>query len=327
MNAKTCSACGTGTGGATGGRGGPARRGVRAACAPLAAAAVLFFAGCQTITDIGTSVGVATGKISESQAESIKKSSDAVARSFEDITPEQEYYLGRAVGANLVQAYDPWDDRKATEYVNLLGQSLAMVSDRPETFNGYHFLILDSEEINAFAAPSGFIFVTRGMLRCTSGEPTLAAVLAHEVAHVQHKHGLQAIKKSRITTALTSVALTSVELAGPGEIAELTRVFDDSIMDITTTLTDSGYSREFEREADHTAARILRRVGYHPGALVEMLQVMDERLDPEGPGFARTHPDPRDRIRDIQADPGGSGPRVEPTPVQEQRYRDALGNL
>lgn len=303
------------------------RRAVGAATVAMIAAALVFLAGCQTITDIGTSVGVATGKISESQAESIKKSSSAVARSFEDITPEQEYYLGRAVGANLVRSYPPSSDQKATEYLNILGQSLAMASDRPETFGGYHFLILDSEEINAFAAPSGFIFVTRGMLRCTTGEPTLAAVLAHEIAHVQHKHGLQAIKKSRVTTALTSVALTSAELAGPGEIAELTRVFDDSIMDITSTLTNSGYSREFEREADRAAARILERVGYDPAALVELLEVMDARLEPGGADFAKTHPDPRDRINDIRKALGDDTRLAETSPAREQRYRDALENL
>ncbi len=76
----------------------------------------------------------------------------------------------------------------------MLGQSLVIFSDRPETFGGYHFLLLDSNEINAFAAPGGLILVTRGMLQCCANEDELAAVLAHEIAHVEKKHGLTAIK-------------------------------------------------------------------------------------------------------------------------------------
>ena len=135
--------------------------------------------GCETLADIGTTVGVAPGQISTSQAESIQRSSKAVARSFEEFTPEQEYYIGRAVGANVLDKYPPYTGEEANDYVNRLGQALAMASDMPETFSGYHYLILDSEEINAFAAPSGFIFVTVGMIRCTPSEATMAAVLAH----------------------------------------------------------------------------------------------------------------------------------------------------
>jgi predicted Zn-dependent protease len=291
--------------------------------------ALTFFVlvSCETLTDIGTSVGVGTGAISESQAESISKSAKAVAKSFEDITPEQEYYIGRAVGANVLAKYSPWSEKKANDYLNRLGQSLAMASDRPETFGGYHFLILDSEEINAFAAPGGLIFVTKGMLRCTTNEDTVAAVLAHEIGHVQHQHGLQAIKKSRITTAVTSVALTSAQVAGSQEVAELTAVFDDSIMDITTTMINNGYSRAFESEADHAAVVILERVGYDPHVLIALLEVMDRRLKPGGLDFAKTHPDPQDRIEDVKKAIGDYKPRPSDSAERDRRYREALGNL
>ena len=92
--------------------------------------------------------------------------------------------------------------------------TLSKTSDLPETFGGYHFLILDSDEINAFAAPGGFIFVTRGLLRCCKHEDAAAAVLAHEIGHVELRHGLQAIKKSRITTALTTLGIAGVKTFG-----------------------------------------------------------------------------------------------------------------
>ena len=202
-----------------------------------------------------------------------------------------------------------------------------MVSDRPETFGGYHFLILDSEEINAFAAPSGLIFITKGMLRCTTDEATLAAVLAHEIGHVQHKHGLQAIKKSRVTKALTSVALTAVQMAGSNELRQLTGVFDESITDITSTLIVNGYSRKFESQADEAAITILKRIGYDPTALIEMLEVMNSRLTPGGLDFAKTHPDPEDRIADVKKMIGVSSSQTAPSKTRENRYLAGLAGL
>jgi predicted Zn-dependent protease len=293
----------------------------------ISAAVLLALTTCETLAGIGTSVAESAGAIDSDQADSIKRTSKAVAKSFEDFTPEQEYYIGRAVGANVVQKYPPDPDQKANDYLNMLGQSLAMASEKPETFTGYHFLLLDSEEINAFAAPSGFIFVSKGMLRCATDEDTLAAVLAHEIGHVQHNHGMQAIKKSRVTAALTSAALTAAEVAGPAEVAKLAGVFDDSILDITTTLMNSGYSREFEREADRAAVAILKRVGYDPRALISMLEVMDRRLKPGGLDFAKTHPDPKDRIKDIEKEIGDYRVTSSNTQLKQRRYREALGDL
>ena len=274
-----------------------------------------LFTGCksvETATNVGSAIGVATGMLTDSQADSLKKTTIAVARSFQDITPEQEYYIGRAVGAVILEKYRPFQDESAITYVNVLGQTLANASDRPETFGGYHFLILDSDEINAFAAPGGLIFITRGMLACCRNEGALAAVLAHEIGHVQSKHGLQAIKKSRITTALTTIGVEGTKtFAGEG-LATLTQTFGESITDITKTLVNNGYSREFEREADRSAILILERVGYNPNGLVDMLREMDKRLKPGGLDFAKTHPAPKNRIEDISSVIGPYAPVVEP---------------
>ena len=86
---------------------------------------LLLLWGCETmkvVTDIGTSIAVSQGSISDDQAESIRKSSAAVGKAFTDITPEQEYYIGRAVGASIVGQYKPYTGAAATRYLNLLGQ-------------------------------------------------------------------------------------------------------------------------------------------------------------------------------------------------------------
>jgi predicted Zn-dependent protease len=232
-------------------------------------------------------------------AESVQKSATAIQKTSEKFTPEQEYYIGRTVGAVVLSKYKVYNNQTATHYLNIVGQTLARASDLPETFNGYHLLILDSEEINAFATPSGLIFVTRGILRCCRREGELAAILAHEVGHVQHKHGLQAIEKGRVTEALTIIGLEATKTFAQSDIASLTRNFEGSISDITTTMISSGYSRSFEAEADQAAVTILRRVGYDPGNLVKMLEQMDTRLKPGGIDFAKTHPSPKSRIQGL----------------------------
>ena len=232
--------------------------------------------------------------------DSVVKSYQAVSKSFEDITPEQEYYIGRTVGARILEKYKPYDNPAANRYINTLGQTLAQASDFPETYGGYHFLIQDSDEINAFAAPSGFIFVTRGILRCCEHEDAVASVLAHEIGHVQSRHGLQAIKKSRITDAVTILAIEGTKTFGGEDLASLTQTFEDSISDITSTLVVNGYSRAFEYQADAGAVNILYRVGYNPSGLVDMLRVMDKRLKPGGSDFVKTHPSPEKRISEIE---------------------------
>ena len=267
---------------------------------------LLLAAGCAemtAMTDIGSQIAVATGHLNEDQAASLKKTSQAVEKAFTDITIEQEYFIGRAVAAEIVNRYRPLDRQAANTYLNLVGQALARVSDMPETFGGYHFLLLDSDEINAFAAPGGLGFVSRGLLRCCPDEDALAAVLAHEVGHVQAKHGLQAIKKSRLTDALTIIGTESARQFGGAELAQLTTAFEGSIADVTSTLVNNGYSRTFEYQADQIAIELLGRLGYSPAAMVLMLREMKQRLAGDSRGFARTHPSPAERLEKILGNP------------------------
>src|SRR5512133_2678817 len=199
-------------------------------CLPLLA--LLTLASCQTMesaTTIATVIGQGTGVITGSQAESIRKTATAVARSAEEFTPEQEYYIGRSVGAVVLSKYQPYDASQINQYVNVIGQTLAQASDLPVIFGGYHFLVLNSDEINAFATPSGLVFVTRGLLRCCRDEDALAAVLAHEIGHIESRHGMEAIQKTRITEALTTLATEGAKTLGSREIAQLTETFGGAI--------------------------------------------------------------------------------------------------
>ena len=288
-------------------------------------AAVLFL-GCSEVSEMGTRIAQEAGMISADQAQSLTRSTQAVAKTQEDLTPEQEYYIGRAVTATVLQSYPPLDRPEANTYLNLLGQSLAVFSDRPETFGGYHFLLLDSDEVNAFAAPGGLILVTRGMLSCCENEDELAAVLAHEICHVEERHGLKAIKQGRLTEAFTIVAAESAKQLGSEDLAALTREFEASVGDVVMTLTTSGYSRSQERDADAAAVQLLRRAGYPESAMITMLQRMDERLAGAGGlGFAKTHPSARSRADELRSAVAGTG--TVPETVRQQRFSAAMQSV
>ena len=298
---------------------------------PAALFALLLFSPCENgraldLSDLTNGMGGNLGKILPRQAGTALKAAVALGKSFQDITPEQEYYIGRAVAANVLAVYSPKNDERLNLYVNTLGQTLAQASDRPETFGGYHFLVLDSPEINAFAAPGGLIFVTTGMIRLCKTEDALAAVLAHEISHVVGKHGLKAIKNSRLTDAFTIMASEATRSYAPAELSKLTTAFGESITDITATMMRSGYSRSQEREADRGAVTILTRVGYDPNALIAMLTEMKRQLRPGRLDFAKTHPDPMVRIEDIRPLVGGMA-ASPPSAQRQNRFREAVSNI
>jgi predicted Zn-dependent protease len=264
---------------------------------------VLIFS-CESlggVAQLGANIAQAFGVIDERTADAISKSGVAISKAFEDITPEQEYYIGRAVAANILTSYKIQANKPAMlTYVNKVCDTLVINSVRPEIFNGYHVNILDSDEINAFATSGGHIFITRGLIESTTSEDTLAAVIAHEVSHIQLQHGLKAIKNSRITQALLVTGTSTAGAAGNSDIAQLVDVFGDSVNEVVTTMVTNGYSRAQEYEADSMAMSLLALAGYEPSSLVEVLKVLEKTQSSHPGGFNKTHPSPTDRITNAQ---------------------------
>jgi predicted Zn-dependent protease len=271
-------------------------------------AASLFFGGlvsCGTVasaTSVGAQIAGALGVIDENTADAISQSSGAIARAAEEITPEQEYYIGRAVGANLVKNYKVYTKNAAlTAYLNKICAAIVVNSPKPEIFNGYHVFVLDSDEINAFATSGGHIFVTRGLIGCTNSEDALAAVIAHEIAHIQLQHSIKAIKTSRITQALMITGTSAANAAGQYlNMRELTDIYDESVGNIVTTLVNNGYSQTQEFDADGLALFLLASAGYTPSSLIEMLQSLEQNQPKHPGGFNKTHPEPARRISNVR---------------------------
>lgn len=262
--------------------------------------AVCLFASCETLNKMTSGMQKASDKITEKSQEmsdknrvKIDESRAAIAKSKEEISPEQEYYIGREVAAKILNNYKLYQNAKATEYVNEICTAITSSSDMPDIYNGYHVGILDSKEINAISTPGGHIFVTRGLLQCASSEDELAAVIAHEIGHIQLKHAVKSIKTSRLNEA----ALSVVDAAGSivtGSAYQ--KGLGDAADELMTTLSTTGYSKTQEFEADAKAAALMADAGYNPEALRKMLEDLKEREKTESSGMVKTHPSASTRL-------------------------------
>jgi len=284
-----------------------------------AGALLAFVVSCaqfKSVTGAALDGAAGVGLISKQTADAGKSGVDLACDAFDVITPEQEYWIGRTVAALLIKSSKPYDNAAVNDYLNTLGQSLATASTMPETFGGYHFLATDTEDISAFAAPGGLILVSRGLLKCCKNEDELGAVLAHEISHVQDRHGVRAIKKGRLTSGLVKTASKTAQAMTSSDVAQLAGAFEDSVNDIASTLVNSGYSKANEYEADAGAVAIMKAIGYNPAALRDMLQEMEKRVKPEA-GFGKTHPAAKDRIKKIE------GLIKDAPPVSESAERQA----
>jgi predicted Zn-dependent protease len=214
------------------------------------------------------------------------------------ISDSEEYYVGRAVGARILAKYPLYQNQEVTEYVNQVGLTVARKSARPQPYRGYHFAVLDTPEPNAFACPGGIILITRGLMKNCSSEDELAAILAHEVAHISHKDGINSISQARWTEVLTTLG-TETAKQYAGSAGQIVTLFEGSIDDVFKTIVVNGYSRTAEENADREAVHILRKAGYQPGALAAVLTKMSGK---EGAGgIYRTHPPTGERLAKVQA--------------------------
>lgn len=245
---------------------------------------------------------------------------DATSSAARPISEEEEYYVGRAVAARILGSYHLSTDAYLTRYVNLIGRTVVLNSEKPFTYGGYHFAVLDTPEINAFAAPGGTIFITTGMVRTTANEDELAAVLAHEVAHIGKRDGIAAIKSARWTQALTLIGTTAARNYTSSEISQLVNIFEGSIDDVFKTLVVNGYGRSQEYAADETAVMTLAKCGYDPRALVSFLKRLEQRGKSSGGGIMQTHPGTADRIDNISGKIPATG-AIHPRAIEARTAR------
>ena len=221
---------------------------------------------------------------------------------FVTMSESQEVQTGRAEDPKVRQEYGAYDNPALQQYVNEVGQKLARRSHRPNL--EYHFLVVDSPEVNAFALPGGYVYITRGILAYLNSEAELAAVLGHEIGHVTARHSVQQI--SAATAA--QVGASILQIFVPQTRAGL----GDTAINLLGGALLSGYGREHELEADRLGSEYLARTGYDPQAMVKVVGVLKnqelfdaevaktEGREPRGyHGVFASHPDNDTRLQQV----------------------------
>ena len=205
---------------------------------------------------------------------------------------EAEIEFGRDIAARVLGRYGLLKDSPKNRYISLIGTALAAHSNRTEL--SYHFAILDSDKVNAYSAPGGYIFITRGALALAEDEAELAAILAHEIAHISERH---------IVNALNIKATDKSAGAGIGRLlsagTDTSRVaFFQAIDQAVAILFEKGYSQQDELDSDRVATLLLAEAGYDPLALRRYLQ-RAQQADNQTGEINTTHPPSRNRLQSL----------------------------
>jgi predicted Zn-dependent protease len=218
---------------------------------------------------------------------------------------QDEIAMGKQTHAQIVQQYGLYDSAEVNAYVSRVGDSLTGHTHRAHL--EYHFAVLDSPVVNAFAVPGGYIYVTRGILALMNSEAELAVVLAHELGHVNARHSMRRLSNAMLVTvgltAGSAISKTFADIAG--------------IAGAGMQLIFLKYSRDDEREADELGVLYSRKGLYNPAKMIDFFEALERMGDLSGgqslPGFLSTHPLTSERIENTRAmiAPEDQGLKVE----------------
>jgi len=266
----------------------------------------------------------------------------AACRPEAKLDESQEYFVGRGVAAHAIASTKLHGKGSELEqYVTLVGHTVALESNRPEVFKGWSFGILESQDMNAFCAPSGFVFITTGLLRALQNEDELAGVLAHEVAHVCLRHpeiaAAAAAEKSgamefaQELSGLASFVGGIAGAAGKSDVAKYSQVAKDAAPAFGKALTElnnslqAGYGRDEELAADVLGADFMSRpgVGYNPQALADFVG----RLPKKPQGAYATHPGMEDRVQKLNEAIKKLGRKAATDPARTERFKKMTASL
>ena len=235
------------------------------------------------------------------------------------ISEAEEIELGKKVAASVTREHGLYDDARLAAYVGDLGRKLGKLSHRPQL--DYSIRILDSPVVNAFAAPGGHLFFTRGILATLNSEAELAGVIGHEIGHVTARHSAQQLSRAQAA----QIGLIIPQVLGLPILSGLAEV--------GMGLFFMKYSRDNEREADSLAVEYATRAGYDASQMAgffEMLQRMDPQSDRSGmPAWFSTHPSPEDREQAIKTQSQEAQRRMGLTRprIEREAYLRAIDGL
>ncbi len=207
------------------------------------------------------------------------------------VTDAEEQQIGQQVSDKIVESFGVYQDANVTKYVTLVGAVLAQASTRPNL--NWQFVVLDTEGVNAFAAPGGFIHITKGLLGLIKNEAELAGVLAHEIVHITEKHTVKTIQNNNL------VSVASDEVGASGGLAQsLVAKFVEAAY---KNILNNEFSRNDEEGSDEKGVQLANKVGYAPTGLPSALtKLVDRNKDiKEKNGMFASHPMMKDRLAAI----------------------------
>lgn len=241
----------------------------------------LVAAGCLTASVVPARAGGAAGQLG-SVLKRAKQVHDL------QISDEEEQKLGAAVSENIRKRYGVVQDPAVHKYVTLVGAVLAVASDRPNL--PWKFIVLDTDGVNALAAPGGYVHITRGALSLMKNEAELAGVLGHEIIHITEKHTMKAIQKGKMIQMGTSETLSN----SPALFSKFVDKATEGVM--------AGFGRGEELEADDKGLVLANKVGYDPKGLITFLTTIKERNSgsAEKQGLFASHPEMDERLTKLQ---------------------------
>lgn len=221
---------------------------------------------------------------------------DKLAKSTAETPVQEEEAIGQHMAGTLLGASKLSKAQQQQHYVNRVGRLLTLSSSRPQL--DWRFGVLADDDVNAFAAPGGYVFVTSGLLDMLDNEAQLAGVLAHEIAHVTHKDYLNAMRSNNLLGAALDVGAFVGSAATQGETSATQREFAKSVVNASKEVYARGLDKSDEYAADKAALETMTKAGYDPYAYVVVMQKLEARAakDSAMALLMQTHPSPTDRL-------------------------------
>jgi len=232
-----------------------------------------------------------------------------------------EIRFGQNIAARILGRIALYDDNKINRYVSLVGHTLTQFSNRSELT--FFFAVLDSLGINAYSTPGGYVFITKGALQIMQDESELAAVLAHEIAHITERH----IVKEFNIKGVDSSAISSISQIIGGNQDTVRIAFSQAVDQAMSVLFEKGYKQQDELISDKISTLLIAATGYDPMALQRYLTRVQELTEDSQINESKTHPPTEQRAKSLNQFINKEKLTELLYPTAKKRFMEFIGSI
>lgn len=245
--------------------------------------------------------GLDLGKISK--AIETGKAGAKVLKGAVGVGPQEERKIGEAAAVEIIGRYGGLvRDEAVMRRVNLLGRSLARYSSRPNL--EWSFAVLNSDTVNAFSTPGGFVFITRGLYEQAGSDDALAGALGHEISHITNKDALKIVQRGDAASGAKDLLVqqSAQARAVDSTVSQVGSMLGFDVLGLVKKIVESGFDAPTEFAADKDGRGLAVQTGYAPGGLRAVLVGLQAKGENRKTMFA-THPPLADRLKKLPNDP------------------------